>query len=215
MSNNGKLLLMDAPHKVSSPFGYRIHPITNKPQGHNGVDYSTYGKCPPIYCPFDGGEVIKIGTDRYGAKFVYVGFKNIGYVGLAYHCSKINCHLGQKLNKGDMFAFVGTTGRSTGEHLHWSWIVYNNKWNKYYEADYKDFEKYIPRKVERDLTKQETIELIRQELNNKENTPSSWAKEAWDWGKSNGLTDGSSPKGFCTREQLVTMLKRFYDLIRK
>lgn len=143
MSINGNLLLHNAPYKISSPFGYRIHPITKEHQGHNGVDYATYGKCPPIYCPFDGAEVLKIGTDRYGAKFVYVGFKDLSYVGLAYHCSKINCHVGQKLNKNDIFAYVGTTGRSTGKHLHWSWIVYNNKWNQYYNADYIDFEKYV------------------------------------------------------------------------
>ena len=124
--------------------------MTKQPQGHDGVDYATYGKCPPILCPFDGGEVLRIGTDRFGAKFVYVGFKALNRVGLAYHCSKINCHVGQKLSKGDTFAFVGTTGRSTGEHLHWGWMLYNDKWNKYYDADYEDFEKYeLPEEEEK------------------------------------------------------------------
>lgn len=170
MGVNGNLLLHNASYRISSPFGYRIHPITKQPQGHNGVDYATYGKCPPIYCPFDNCEVLKIGTDQYGAKFVYVGFKDLGYVGLAYHCSKINCHIGQKLNKGDIFAYVGTTGRSTGEHLHWSWIVLNNKWNQYYNADYVDFEKFKYKEEVKDLTKEEAKEIIKEVCNFDDNT---------------------------------------------
>lgn len=37
---------------------------------------------------------------------------------------------------------------------------------------------------------------------------SPWAKEAWDWAKKNGITDGTNPKGAVTREMLVTMLYR-------
>jgi len=44
--------------------------------------------------------------------------------------------------------------------------------------------------------------------------PSTWAKEAWDWGKKNKITDGTNPKNNMTREQMVTMLYR-YDKMRK
>lgn len=44
---------------------------------------------------------------------------------------------------------------------------------------------------------------------------SSWAKEAWDWAKEKGITDGSNPQGNCTREQIIVMLKRYDEMIRK
>lgn len=44
---------------------------------------------------------------------------------------------------------------------------------------------------------------------------SSWAKEAWDWAKKKGITDGSNPQGNCTREQIIVMLKRYDEMIRK
>ncbi|HHU77259.1 MAG TPA: hypothetical protein GXZ24_10305 [Firmicutes bacterium] len=47
------------------------------------------------------------------------------------------------------------------------------------------------------------------------NTPSSWAKEAWEWAKKEGITDGTNPKGMVTREQLATMLYRYYKQVVK
>lgn len=38
--------------------------------------------------------------------------------------------------------------------------------------------------------------------------PSNWAKEAWEWGKKNGITDGTNPQGMATREEVITMIKR-------
>lgn len=39
--------------------------------------------------------------------------------------------------------------------------------------------------------------------------PSTWAKEAWEWGKERGITDGTNPKGVCTREQVISMIERY------
>jgi len=44
------------------------------------------------------------------------------------------------------------------------------------------------------------------------NAPSDWAREAWEWGKAMGITDGMNPKASATREQTVTMLWRFGKL---
>ena len=46
----------------------------------------------------------------------------------------------------------------------------------------------------------------------KPDEPSDWATEAWDWAKANGITDGTNPKGNITREQAVTMLRRYDKL---
>ncbi len=48
-----------------------------------------------------------------------------------------------------------------------------------------------------------------------QNEPSFWAKEAWDWGKEAGITDGEKPKDLITREQTVVMLQRFKDAFIK
>ena len=47
----------------------------------------------------------------------------------------------------------------------------------------------------------------------KQDEPSDWATEAWDWAKANGITDGTNPKGNITHEQVVTMLRR-YDRLK-
>ena len=44
--------------------------------------------------------------------------------------------------------------------------------------------------------------------------PSTWAKESWDWGKEKGITDGTNPRGSCTREQVIAMIKR-YDKLKE
>ena len=45
--------------------------------------------------------------------------------------------------------------------------------------------------------------------------PSSWAKEAWEWAKKEGITDGTNPQGAITREQVVTMLYRYHKQVAK
>lgn len=47
------------------------------------------------------------------------------------------------------------------------------------------------------------------------NMPSKWAEKDWNWAVDNHITDGSNPQGQCTREQVVALLKRMYDLIKK
>lgn len=48
----------------------------------------------------------------------------------------------------------------------------------------------------------------------KDNQPSEWAKEAIEWGKKKGITDGDRPKDNCTREEVIVMIKRLYDLLK-
>nr|DAH03930.1 MAG TPA: N-acetylmuramoyl-L-alanine amidase [Caudoviricetes sp.] len=45
--------------------------------------------------------------------------------------------------------------------------------------------------------------------------PSKWAEKDWNWAVDNHITDGSNPQGQCTREQVVSLLKRMYDLIKR
>ena len=51
-------------------------------------------------------------------------------------------------------------------------------------------------------------------MNNDKNIPSNWAKEAWEWAIKNSITDGTRPKDNVTREELVTMLYRYYKKVK-
>lgn len=79
------------------------------------------------------------------------------------------------------------------------------------EADWADFKKKIaePIKVSVDIRggKMEYKKDV-------ENAPDNWAKVDWDWAKSFGLTDGTRPKDAVTRQEVMALLKRFYDKIK-
>jgi N-acetylmuramoyl-L-alanine amidase len=68
---------------------------------------------------------------------------------------------------------------------------------------------------------QRFLDMVQSELNAlkgvdkvaEQNTPSSWAKDAWEWAKKEGITDGTRPKDTPTREELVTMLHRYHKKV--
>ncbi|WP_051280668.1 M23 family metallopeptidase [Anaerovorax odorimutans] len=137
--NSDKLL--KAAHYITSPFGYRINPVTGKHEGHNGVDYGTSGKKVPCYAVADG-IVRKVSQDRYGGNFCYVEYPSLNHYGLYYHLTSFSVKAGQTVKEGQQIGITGTTGQSTGVHLHFSWIESNSKSMQYYNATYEDFESY-------------------------------------------------------------------------
>ena len=66
-----------------------------------------------------------------------------------------------------------------------------------------------------DMVKSELDKLKGGATMTDKNTPSSWAKEAWEWAIKEGITDGTNPKGAVTREQVVTMLYRYHEQVNK
>ena len=107
--------------RLSSPFGYRIHPILHTRRFHNGIDLAA-----PT-----GTRIKAAGTGRV----IFVGWKNAygktviidhgsGWSTMYGHCSSFSCSRGQTVSKGQTIARVGSTGWSTGPHLHWT--VYHN-----------------------------------------------------------------------------------------
>lgn len=109
--------------RIASRFGYRRHPIWGGLSLHTGVDIAaSYGK--PINCA-DSGEVIYSGWwDGYG-KAVVIDHGR-GYTTVYGHMSRIYMQAGQKVEKGQVIGLVGSTGFSTGPHLHFE-IRYNGK----------------------------------------------------------------------------------------
>jgi len=78
-----------------------------------------------------------------------------------------------------------------------------------------DMKKLTPEKYAYAIAKSfNSIKKEGDKMDNKEQTVSFWAKEAWDWAKKNKITDGERPKDNMTREEMVTMLYR-YDKLKK
>lgn len=110
---------------ITSPFGYRINPITGKKELHEGVDYGTNGLKIPVY-PVVDGKVLSCGTDITGAKFVYVYFPTLEKVGLYYHLSKISVKKGASVTTNTEVGLTGKTGNATGIHLHFDFFPYKD-----------------------------------------------------------------------------------------
>lgn len=111
--------------RITSGFGMRKHPILGYSKMHKGMDF---GAAPgtPIYAAGDGTVDY---AGRKGAYGNYVRIKHTGKYSTAYaHASRIASGIkpGKKVNQGDVIAYVGTTGRSTGPHLHYE-ILANGK----------------------------------------------------------------------------------------
>lgn len=117
--------------EVTSGFGFRIHPITGIPKMHAGTDFSCNKQAIPIYA-IKSGTVQKAGwqnPNNHSAGFgqrVYIDHGN-GLVSIYAHLSKINLSVGQKVNQGQVVGACGTTGSSTGMHLHLELIMNGQK----------------------------------------------------------------------------------------
>lgn len=107
-------------YTLTSPFGYRTHPITEKLDFHRGIDLAAAeGK--NVYASFFG-EVSDVGTSEiYGNYIEITHSKNLKTV--YSHCKKIIAKKGMKVKTGDRIAIVGSTGISTGPHVHFEVVV--------------------------------------------------------------------------------------------
>lgn len=104
-------------NRVASGFGYRIDPIYKDRRLHAGLDF-TAPIGTPIYAAADG--VIKdagFNTGGYGNRVVVNhGF---GYETLYAHMVRIKARVGTRVKRGEVIGYVGSTGKSTGPHLHY------------------------------------------------------------------------------------------------
>ncbi len=101
--------------RVSSPFGYRIHPIFHVRKMHTGIDLSA-GMGTPIKAA-DSGTVVQAGWRGGYGKCVVISHGN-GVATLYAHQSVILVSVGDTVTRGQVIGKVGSTGYSTGAHLH-------------------------------------------------------------------------------------------------
>jgi len=103
-------------YQLSSPFGKRFDPITRRSAMHKGLDFVGTRNA-KILSPSRGRVVLAGRYSQYGnAVVIDHGFGITSRYG---HLSKVKVKPGDLVNKGDVIAFQGSTGRSTGQHLHY------------------------------------------------------------------------------------------------
>ena len=104
---------------ISSLAGGRIHPVTGKPGNHAGIDIPAPSGT-NIYAAKSG--VVIHAAKGTGSSWSYGNYVIVshsdGTSTLYAHMSRIGCKEGQTVKQGDVVGYVGTTGRSTGNHLH-------------------------------------------------------------------------------------------------
>lgn len=111
--------------RVSSGFGFRKHPILGYSKLHKGVDFAASTGTPILAA--GSGKIVYY--SRYGGYGNYVKIKHNSEYSTAYaHASRFvkKLRVGSSVKQGDVIAYVGTTGRSTGPHLHFE-VIYKGK----------------------------------------------------------------------------------------
>ncbi len=107
--------------RMSSNFGMRRHPILGYRRMHRGVDFGA-ARGTPIYAATDGKVQMAGRNGGYGN---YVRLSHGGGLGTGYaHMSRIAVRAGQSVKRGQVIGYVGSTGLSTGPHLHYE--MYRN-----------------------------------------------------------------------------------------
>jgi len=110
-------------HRISDPFGRRVHPITGKVHKHTGIDFAArIGK--KIHAT-GNGLVIDVRKSRKGYGNRVTIKHGYGFKTLYAHMNDIYVKKGDKISRGQTIGTVGNSGTSTGPHLHYE-VIYNN-----------------------------------------------------------------------------------------
>ena len=109
--------------RVTSPYGYRYHPVTGVYKLHNGVDFAAYAGR-PIYASKSGKVTTATYSNAWG-NYVVINHGD-GYSTLYAHMTNYIVSYGQYVEQGQTIGYVGSTGYSTGPHLHFT-IFYNGE----------------------------------------------------------------------------------------
>ncbi len=148
--------------RISSKFGMRKHPILGYSKMHKGVDFAA-PQGTPVFAAGDG-VVTKAG--RFGAYGKYVQIKHgSGYATAYAHLSRFAKGLksGSKVRQGQVIAYVGSTGRSTGPHLHFEVLKGGSQINPV-KVQFPVGEKLKGKELKAFQTQKAAIDRLRQEL---------------------------------------------------
>lgn len=101
---------------LTSDYGMRTHPVLGGRRAHKGIDLAAPTGT-PVYATADG---VVSRADRFSSYGLYISIEHGGKMQTRFaHLSRLNVAAGQQVKKGELIGFVGSTGRSTGPHLHY------------------------------------------------------------------------------------------------
>ncbi len=115
-TTSGTFIWPTTGYTISSSYGYRIHPIFGTQKFHAGIDIAV-SSGQPIYAAASGTVVTAVYSSSYGY-YVMIDHGN-GYYTLYAHMTQYIVSNGQSVSQGDVIGYVGSTGWSTGPHLHY------------------------------------------------------------------------------------------------
>lgn len=115
---------LKASYRISSPFGWRIHPISGEKKFHSGLDMATATANIPVYAPANG-KVAALGNQGNSGLGKYITLDNGTIDGKKVssvygHLNDFAVATNQMVYTGQLIGFVGSTGYSTGPHLHFT-----------------------------------------------------------------------------------------------
>lgn len=117
---------------VSSPYGYRLNPFTGEKELHTGIDIAV--SAGTLIHAVHAGKVVSAGNaGDYGLCVVIEDER--GYQSRYAHCQSLSVTAGQEIKKGEEIAIVGSTGNSTGPHLHLEVSYQGQRLNPFYFVD--------------------------------------------------------------------------------
>ena len=122
----GYVVPISKPVTVTSEFGYRPHPITGAYELHNGIDLVNGNPTTPIYASAAGEVVIAGSYPEWYGNYVVIKHSDGLYTGYA-HQSQLRVSVGDTIKQGQQIGNMGTTGPSTGPHLHFQFFT-NGPW---------------------------------------------------------------------------------------
>ncbi|MEZ5192513.1 MAG: M23 family metallopeptidase [Nocardioides sp.] len=121
---SGGYLSFPANGPVTSPYGYRIHPIYGYYGLHDGTDFGA--ACgSPLYAAADGTVIQSYWSSIYGNRLI-VDFgvvKGVSLAAIYNHATRYTVGVGSHVSRGQVIGYVGSTGWSTGCHLHFTVMV--------------------------------------------------------------------------------------------
>ena len=118
---------------ITSKFGYRVSPITNKYSLHTGLDISVPQNT-KIYAVYDG---VVVKSEYHEINGNYIVLEHSDHLKTTYnHCNKLLVKEGEKVQKGEVIALVGETGYATGSHLHFEVLLNGEYVNPLYVLSY-------------------------------------------------------------------------------
>ncbi|WP_339309714.1 GH25 family lysozyme [Paenibacillus sp. FSL k6-2145] len=203
-------------YRLTSSFGMRTHPVSGEKKFHRGVDLVVTPADGPIHA-FVAGEVIhaKLGVSGsgFGNYGVTVAIKDDkGYLHVYAHLSAAGVKVGQQVKRGQLIGKQGSTGISSGAHLHYE---VRKAFGPQYgytttEAGVVEPTQYLINYYGQAPIKEDKPVTVRDI-----NVPSKWAEAAWAEVTANGYYDGTQPGAVITREESAIVMNRLRKNILK